>query len=235
MVGTPIGNLGDIGLRALEVLRRADLVLAEDTRRSGRLLQHYGIKAPLTSCHQGNEAGRGARVVEAIRGGAVVALVTDAGTPGVSDPGERVVAACYEAGVPVRCVPGPSAVAAAISICGFAIGEFVFGGFLPPQSGGRRKRLEAYAVEARAVVLFESPYRLLRLLDDIATLMPERTLFVGRELTKKFEEGMLGDASRLRARFENRSVKGEFVLVLAPLRKRRASGGPAPGANGGDN
>ena len=216
IVGTPIGNLADITLRALETLKAADLIAAEDTRHTRILLDRYEIRAPLASCHKFNEAARTEFILEKIRGGAAVALVTDSGMPAVSDPGSRVVAACRKAGFPVAVVPGPSAVSAAVALCGFGGGGYVFDGFLPPKSGARRKRLERLAGQDVPVVLFESPYRLLRLMGEIEEVMGARGLFVGRELTKHFEEHLAGTPAEIRAAFGTRSVKGELVVVIAP-------------------
>lgn len=223
VVGTPIGNLGDISLRALETLRAADLVLAEDTRHTRKLLSRYEISVPMASCHQHNEKGRSDSIVDRVRDGGVVALVTDSGMPGVSDPGAQVVNACIEAGLPTTVVPGPSAVSSAVALCGFPMAAFVFEGFLPVKSGGRGKRLDALIKEDRAVVLYESPYRLIKLLGQLHDRMPERVVFVGRELTKKFEECRRGLPAEVLAAYEGRTVKGELVLVLAPRRKRKRS------------
>ncbi len=221
IVGTPIGNLGDITLRALETLRAADLVLAEDTRHTRKLLARFEISVPTASCHQHNESAKSDSIVNRLRGGGVVALVTDSGMPGVSDPGAQVVNACLEAGLPVTVVPGPSAVSSAVALCGFPMASFVFEGFLPVKSGGRGKRLDALIDEDRAVVVYESPHRLIKLLGQLHDRMPERPVFVGRELTKKFEECRRGRPSDVLAAYEGRTVKGELVLVLAPQRKRK--------------
>ncbi len=222
VVGTPIGNLGDITLRALEVLRGVDEILAEDTRHTGILLRHHGIGTRMRSCHQFNEAAIRDRVVARIRDGAALALVTDAGTPGLSDPGSRVVTACRAAGLGVWTVPGPSALAAAVSVSGWDLHGFVFRGFLP-HGPGRRRRLLAEALDAGLpVVLYESPHRLLRLLDDIRALAPGALVFVGRELTKKFEESGTEPVETWIKRFDERKPRGEFVVMVRP------DGGGAP-------
>ena len=216
VVGTPIGHLGDVTARALDTLRGADAILCEDTRITRRLLDRYGIRAEMVSCHKFNEAARTESAVARIRGGAVLALVTDSGMPAVSDPGSRIVAACRAAGLPVTAVPGPSAVTTALALCGFAGGAFSFGGFLPHKPGARAKRLAELLARDEAVVLYESPFRLLRLLDELEAAAPARTVFVGRELTKHFEECLTGTPREIRAAFEGRTVKGELVLVVAP-------------------
>ena len=216
IVGTPIGNLQDITLRALEVLRQADLVVAEDTRHSRILLERHGIQSRLFSCHRFNEASRVEAVLDRIRTGASVALVTDSGMPGVSDPGSRVVAACRAAGLPVACLPGPSAVTAAIALCGMGGAGFSFAGFLPRKSGARRRRLQELASRDEPVVIFESPHRLLRTLEEIGEVMGPRQIYLGRELTKHFEESLTGTPTEIRAAFTGRTVKGEIVLVVSP-------------------
>lgn len=220
IVGTPIGNLRDITLRALDTLRDADLVLAEDTRQTRKLCARHEIDTRLVSCHKFNEAARSGWVIERVQGGDAVALVTDSGMPAVSDPGARMVAACREAGIAVTVVPGPSAVTSAIALAGCVDTGFVFEGFLPVKSGGRRKRMEALAGEHRPVVLYESPYRLVKLLTLLGELLPERRLFVGRELTKKFEECGEGTAADLLEAYAGRTVKGELVVVIHPDRSR---------------
>lgn len=214
LVGTPIGNLQDITLRALETLRGVSLILAEDTRQSRKLLERHGLSTPMMSYHKYNEAARVQEVVERLRGGAAIALVTDAGMPGVSDPGARVVAACRAAGLRVFVVPGPSAVTSAVALAGFASGGFIFGGFLPNKSGARRRRLAELGQGSLPVVLFESPYRLLKLVDDVEAVLGARRLVVARELTKHFEEVIEGDPAALRAAFAGRAVKGELVVVI---------------------
>ena len=216
IVGTPIGNLGDITLRALETLKQARWIMAEDTRETHKLLAHFQIATPMQSCHKFNEAARVNWIAEQIRGGAAVALVTDGGMPAVSDPGARTVNSVRAAGLPVFIVPGPSAVTSAVALSGFGGAGFVFEGFLPRKSGARRKRLARWAACEWPVVLFESPYRLLKLLDEIRETLGERELFVGRELTKKFEEGLRGTPTQIAAAFAGRTVKGELTVVIAP-------------------
>lgn len=216
IVGTPIGNLGDITLRALETLKSADLIVAEDTRHTRKLLDRYEIRSPTMSCHKFNEASRVQLLLGRIREGQAVALVTDSGMPAVSDPGSRVVAACRAEDLPVTVIPGPSAVTAAVALCGFAGEGFAFDGFLPRKSGARKKRLARLASCDVPVVLFESPYRLVKLLGEIAEVMGPRRVFVGRELTKQFEEARTGTPADILAAFAGRTVKGELVVIVAP-------------------
>lgn len=216
VVGTPIGNLEDLSPRARATLGGADAILAEDTRVTQKLLARFELHTPLISCHRFNEAGRVAQVTDRIASGQALALVTDSGMPGVSDPGARVVAACRDLGLPVFVVPGPSSVTAAVALSGFESYGFHFGGFLPHKSGARRRRLEEMASLPVPVVLFESPFRFLKLLDEVEEIMPGRALYAGRELTKKFEESRWGTAAALRAHYADRALKGEFVVVIAP-------------------
>lgn len=231
LVGTPIGNLQDITLRALDTLRAADLILAEDTRVSRVLLDRHGIDRPLLSYHKFNEAARADEIVARIRAGAKVALVTDSGMPGVSDPGARLVAACRAAGLFITVLPGPSSVTAAIALAGWESVGFVFGGFLPHKSGARRRQLAEFDQASLPVALFESPYRLLKLMDDVEAVLGAREVFVARELTKKFEETLRGLPADIRAAFAQRTVKGELVVVIAP-RARRVPPPEVPGDEG---
>lgn len=216
VVGTPIGNLRDITLRALDTLREATVILTEDTRHTGGLLAAHGIRTAMLSCHKFNEASRAHQVVSRIQAGEAVALVTDSGMPAISDPGARTVRACREAGLPVAVVPGPSAVTAAIALGGLTGHSFVFEGFLERTEGARRRRLTELGALGMAVVLYESPFRLLRLFDDVEAALGPRRLLVCRELTKKFEEVVEGTPAEVRAAFAARTVKGELVVVLAP-------------------
>ena len=193
LVATPIGNLEDITLRALRTLKECDLVAAEDTRRTGQLLKHFNIARPMVSYFQFNEARRSEEIIGRLQRGEKVALVTDAGSPGISDPGERVVRAARAAGLRVESVPGPCALVAALTASGLATDEFHFIGFLPHKSGRRRKQLEALKGFAGTLVLYESPYRVEKLLGELGELMPERRVVLARELTKKFEEFASGN------------------------------------------
>jgi 16S rRNA (cytidine1402-2'-O)-methyltransferase len=216
LVATPIGNLEDITLRALRVLKECDVVAAEDTRHSGQLLKHFGISKPLISCFQFNETRRSEEILERLREGQKVALVTDAGSPGISDPGQRVVRAAREAGLRVEAVPGPCALVAALTASGLPSDEFHFTGFLPHKSGQRRRQLEQLRSVPGTLVFYESPYRVLKLLDELAELYPTRKTFLARELTKRFEEFRSGSASQLSKEMRGRTVRGEFVVLVGP-------------------
>lgn len=216
LVATPIGNLEDITLRALRTLKECDVVAAEDTRHTGNLLHHFEISKPLLSCFQFNEARRSEQILERLKRGEKVALVTDAGSPGISDPGERVARAAIAAGLRVESVPGPSALVAALTASGLPTDEFHFVGFLPHKPGQRRKRLEALLAIPGTLVLYESPYRVERLLRELAEVFPERRVVLARELTKKFEEFLRGTPAELLAACAGRSLKGEFVALISP-------------------
>ncbi len=226
LVATPIGNLEDITLRALRVLRECDAVAAEDTRRTGRLLAHFGIRKPLLSYHQFNEARRSGEILERLSRGEKLALVTDAGSPGISDPGERVVRAALAAGYRVEPVPGPCALVAALTASGLPTDEFHFVGFLPHKSGPRRRELERLGTVPGTLVLYESPHRLERLLGELAEVMPERPVVLARELTKHFEEFLRGTPAELLARVRQRPLRGELVVLLGPN-----PSGPVPPAD----
>ena len=217
LVATPIGNLEDITLRALRVLRECDVVAAEDTRHSGQFLKHFGISKPLLSYFQFNEAKRSEEIIERLRRGEKVALVTDAGSPGISDPGERVVKAAIAAGFRVESVPGPSALVAALTASGLPTDEFHFIGFLPHKSGQRRNKLESLKSFDGTLVFYESPYRIEKLLGELNEVFPEREVVLARELTKKFEEFLRGKPAELLEMAKKRSLKGEFVVLVGPL------------------
>jgi 16S rRNA (cytidine1402-2'-O)-methyltransferase len=216
LVATPIGNLEDITYRAVRVLGGVDVILAEDTRRTGSLLRHYGMQKPLVSYFRFNEARREEEVLERLRRGERVALVTDAGTPGISDPGQRMVAAAVAAGLRVESVPGACAMVAALTASGLPTDEVHFIGFLPHKSGQRRRQWERLAAISGTLVLYESPYRVGRLLDELVAIMPERRVVVARELTKKFEEYLRGTPGELRSRTQDRTWKGEVTVVIEP-------------------
>ncbi len=216
LVATPIGNLEDITLRALRTLREADVIACEDTRRTRKLLTHYEIQKPLISCHEHNEQQRALEFVERVKSGASVALVSDAGLPGISDPGYRVVQAAIEANVRVIPIPGPSAVDTAVVASGLPTDSFLFSGFLPSKSSQRVKALEALVNEKSTLVFYEAPHRLLRTLDDARTVFGDRSAVVARELTKAYEEFLRGTLSELHAVLAARdSVKGEIVFLVA--------------------
>src|SRR5258708_19008850 len=210
LVATPIGNVEDMTLRALRTLKECDVIAAEDTRRTGQLLRHFGISKPLLSYFQFNEARRSEEIIERLRRGEKVALVTDAGSPGISDPGERVVRAALAAGFRVESVPGPCALVAALTASGLPTEEFHFLGFLPHKSGQRRKRLESLRAVPGTLVLYESPYRIEKLLTELAEIYPGREISLGRELTKKFEEFLRGTGAELLEVARARALKGEF-------------------------
>lgn len=216
LVATPIGNLEDITLRALRVLRECTVVAAEDTRRTGQLLTHFGMRKPLVSCFQFNEARRGVELIGRMKNGEIVALVSDAGTPGISDPGQRLVAAAIEAGLRVEPVPGACAMVAALTASGLPTDEFHFAGFIPVKSGQRARRLTELAALPGTIVLYESPFRVEKLVGELAALMPGRRLVLARELTKKFEEWLRGSPAEIAAVLAARPRKGEFVVVIGP-------------------
>ena len=214
LVATPIGNMEDMTFRAVRVLKECDVVAAEDTRRTGQLLKHFSLSKPMLSYFQFNEAKRSEEILERLQRGEKVALVTDAGSPGISDPGERVVRAVREAGLRVESVPGPCALVAALTASGLPTDEFHFIGFLPHKSGQRRKQLEALKQFAGTLVLYESPYRIEKLLVELAEVFPERQIVLARELTKKFEEFLHGTPAELLEVTKKRSLKGEFVVMV---------------------
>jgi 16S rRNA (cytidine1402-2'-O)-methyltransferase len=215
VVATPIGNLGDITLRALEVLKLADVIAAEDTRHSGILLKHYQIDKPFVSYHEHNEAMRTAQLVERIAAGENVALITDAGMPGLSDPGARLIRECIKRELPLTIIPGPSSILTALVGSGFSMEKFCFRGFLPVKSGRRERELRAAADHDETTIFFESPYRLTKTLKVCIDIMPDRQLCVARELTKKFEEFRRGTASELLTHYEAKPPKGEIILLVA--------------------
>jgi 16S rRNA (cytidine1402-2'-O)-methyltransferase len=218
LVGTPIGNLGDLAPRAVEALRDADVIAAEDTRRTRALLTHAGGRPGrrLLAVHEHNERARAAELVEQIRRGATVAVVTDAGMPAVSDPGERLVRVCVDAGVAVEVVPGPSAALAGLAVSGLSTQRFVFEGFLPRRGSARRDRLGDLAREPRTIVSFESPHHLAETLADLAEVCgTDRPVVLARELTKLHEEVFRGTLGEAVAHVQAREPRGEYVVVLA--------------------
>jgi 16S rRNA (cytidine1402-2'-O)-methyltransferase len=217
VVATPIGNLGDITLRALKLLEDVDLIAAEDTRHSGMLLKHYKIDKPFVSYHEHNEAMRTAQLIERIAAGEKIALITDAGTPGISDPGARLIRECIKRGLPYTIIPGPSSILTALVGSGFSMEKFFFGGFLPVKSGRRVRELRAALEREETTIFFESPYRLTKTLKACIDIMPDRQLCVARELTKKFEEFWRGTADELLTHYTAHPPKGEIVLVISAL------------------
>ncbi len=217
MVATPIGNLDDLTLRALETLRTVDIIACEDTRHTQNLLTRFDIKKRLIACHAHNEEPSAAGIVGLLAAGNDIAFVSDAGTPGISDPGARVVNAVRAAGYKVVPIPGVSALTTLISVTGFVGKTFTFEGFLSPRKGRRKKRLQELLDREEAFVLYESPFRIVKLLEEIAALAPSRRLLVGREMTKSFEEFLDGTASVVAASLTNRpAIKGEFAVCVSP-------------------
>ncbi len=214
LIPTPIGNRGDITLRALETLKRVDGILAEDTRTSGLLLAHFEIKKPLQSFHIHNEHKALEKLIERMQGGEVLALVSDAGTPGISDPGFLLVREAIKAGLTVECLPGPTALIPALVQSGFPTDRFVFEGFLPHKKG-KQTMLKRLAEEDRTVVVYESPHRLVKTLEEMKTLFgPDRRISVSRELTKVHEETVTGTMEEVLSHFSQKEVKGEIVIVI---------------------
>ena len=215
LCATPIGNLEDITLRVLRVLREADLIAAEDTRTSGVLLSHFDIHTPLTSYHKFNEEDKAPELVGKLLSGVNIALITDAGTPAISDPGEHLVKLCIESGVPVTSLPGPSAVITALTISGLSTRRFAFEGFLPTDKKERQERLAALRNEDRTTVLYEAPHRLKKTLAELMEQVGgDRDLVMTRELTKKFETAVRGTVAECLADTEVHEPRGEYVLIL---------------------
>lgn len=221
IVPTPIGNLQDMTFRAIEVLKAVQLILAEDTRNSKFLCQHFGIDTPMQSYHKDNEHKQLQQVVHKIASGTAVALISDAGTPGISDPGFLLVRECLKQGIEVECLPGATAFVPALVNSGFPADRFVFEGFLPHQKG-RQKRLQALSEESRTMIFYESPYRVLKLLNEFKEYFgAARKVSVSRELTKKFEETFRGTVEEAIQHFSTKEPKGEFVVVLEGKPKKQ--------------
>jgi len=215
IVSTPIGNLKDITLRAIETLQEVDFILCEDTRTSGNLLNHFEIKKELISLNAFNEKNKIEFIVNRILSNQTAALISDAGTPLISDPGVRLVSACIEKEIEIIPIPGVSALIAGLSMSGLPTDAFVFEGFLP-QKKGRQTKLKELAEEKRTIVLYESTYRIEKLLKELNEFLPNRFVVVCREITKKFEETWRGFPKDILATLDNRTIKGEFVVVIAP-------------------
>jgi len=214
LVPTPIGNLEDITLRAIRILKEADLILAEDTRTSGLLLKHLGVETPMRSYHQHNEHKVVDEIAEKIESGKTIALISDAGTPGISDPGFLLVRECLRRNIPVETLPGPTAFVPALVNSGLPCDRFVFEGFLP-QKKGRQTRLNGLKEETRTMVFYESPFRLVKTLEQFAEVFgKERSASVSRELSKMFEENKQGTLEELTAHFKAKTVKGEIVIIV---------------------
>jgi 16S rRNA (cytidine1402-2'-O)-methyltransferase len=216
LVGTPIGNLEDITLRALRILREADQIAAEDTRHTQKLLTHYEISRPLVSYHEHNEMTRAPELLIALEQGAKIALVSDAGMPLVSDPGYRLVTLCLRHHIPVVPVPGPSALLAALSACGLPNQEFVFVGFLPARSGERRRALERLRIEERTIILYEAPHRVEECVADAREILGDRPACLAREVTKLHEEFRRGKLSTIAESLDERPARGEITLLIGP-------------------
>ncbi len=216
LIATPIGNLADITLRALEALKAVDIIACEDTRHSGRLLSHHGIRGRLVSLNEHNEARRIPELLAHIQKGGTVALISDAGMPTVSDPGQRLVQSIVAAGARVESLPGPSAVLTALAASGLPTVPFYFGGFLPHKKGQREKEINAATQREATSVYFESPYRIVDTLGMLAAVNPDHRVVVARELTKKFEEFQRGPAQQVLIHYQTRPPKGEITLVIAP-------------------
>jgi len=215
LVATPIGNLEDITVRAARILREADVIACEDTRQSRKLLDHLGISKPLVSYHEHNEAARTAELIERLTAGETVAIISDAGTPLISDPGYRLVIAAIAAAIPVVPLPGPNAAVAALSASGLPTDAFRFCGFLPPKSTARRKIFESLRSEDCTLIFYETPHRILEALEDLEAVLGPRPVVVARELTKVYEEFLRGAASEVRTALAARpSVKGEITLLI---------------------
>ncbi|WP_373017187.1 16S rRNA (cytidine(1402)-2'-O)-methyltransferase [Muriicola sp.] len=214
LVPTPIGNLDDMTQRAIKVLREADLILAEDTRTSSKLLNHFGISRPMQAYHMHNEHKVTDKLIDRMKEGETMALISDAGTPGISDPGFLLTRACIEAGIPVQSLPGPTALIPALVNSGLPSERFTFEGFLPLKKG-RQTRLKELAGESRTMIFYESPHKLLKTLDHfIDTFGPDRPASISRELTKVYEETVRGSLTELRDYYSQNPLKGEFVLVV---------------------
>ncbi len=214
IVSTPIGNLEDITLRAMRVLKEADLIAAEDTRRAKVLMRAHGIEGAVTSFHSYNMAQKTPQLIRALLDGRDIALVSDSGTPGISDPGSVLIAECISSDIPITTVPGPTAFVAALVLSGKPTHKFVYEGFLSSKKARRRRQLEMLKSEERTVVLYESPHRIVKFLEDFIDIMGDREIVLAREITKKFEEVRREKASRQLEHFAERKPRGEFVVVF---------------------
>jgi 16S rRNA (cytidine1402-2'-O)-methyltransferase len=215
LVATPIGNLGDISLRALETLRKVDYVASEDTRKTGLLLKHFEIKKPQISFHEHNEARAGGRILSLLQEGQTVALVTNAGTPGISDPGYTLVRMAIEAGIPMTSIPGPAAFVSALVLSGLPLHSFIFRGFPPHKGGPRRRFLEADKDSPYTLIFYESPHRLLAFLKDALQIFGDRQAVIANDLTKLFESVERGTLSELISKLEDSQLRGEYTVLIA--------------------
>jgi len=216
LVATPIGNLEDITLRAIRILKEADVIACEDTRQTQKLLHHYGIRKEMVSYHDHNELTRSPELVIDLEQGAKIALVSDAGTPGISDPGHRLVTLCLRHHIPVVPIPGPSALVAALAASGLPTEEFLFVGFLPPRSGARRKALDALKTESRTLIFYEAPHRVVETLADASEILGARPAVIAREVTKIHEEFLRGTLPELLESARKRAPRGEITLLIGP-------------------
>ncbi len=221
IVATPIGNLEDITLRALRILKEVDLIAAEDTRHTKKLLSHFGIERPLTSYHEHNEKAKSAQLIHRLKDGVRVALVSDAGTPLVSDPGFRLVREAIHAGIPIIPIPGPSALTAVLSVSGLPTDSFAFGGFLPAKKAARKERLTKLRAEERTLIFYEVPHRVRESLQDLLEILGDRDIVLGREITKVHEELLRGRVSELISKTRPREWRGEITLVVGGAGKDR--------------
>src|ERR1700730_4305536 len=234
LVATPIGNLEDITLRAVRILKEADVIACEDTRQTQKLLQHYGIRKEMVSYHEHNELTRSPELVIELEQGAKIALVSDAGTPGISDPGHRLVTLCLRHHIPVVPIPGPSALIAALGASGLPTEEFLFVGFLPARAGARRKALDALKAEARTLIFYEAPHRVVETLADALEILGAGPAVVAREVTKIHEEFLRGALSELLDSARKRAPRGEITLLIGPgdPQMQRENPGGWPQASG---
>jgi len=215
IVSTPLGNLEDITLRAIRILKEVDLVAAEDTRHTLKLFTNYDIHTSMTSYFEGNEARKTDNLIEKLLNGQTIALVSNAGTPGISDPGYLIIKRCIEENIPIIPIPGATACIAAAVISGLPLHNFAFEGFLSPKSSRRRRRLEEVKNEQRTMVFYVSPYRLVKFLNDALKILGDREIFVANELTKIYEECYRGNISGAIEKFENKKIRGEFTVVIS--------------------
>ena len=225
LIATPIGNLGDISARALEVLEQVDLVACEDTRTSGRLLKHFDLKKKLISYHDFNESSRAGQLLELLKQGQSVGVITDAGSPGISDPAYRVVRTALENNIEIIALPGPTALIPALTASGLPTDRFFFEGFLPPKSGGRARRLESVKDFEHTLVFYESPHRIQKSLQAMLEILGDRPACLAREISKKFEEFIRGNLSDILEQVTERKIKGEIVIIVAgnkPEKKKQA-------------
>lgn len=217
--GTPIGNLDDISFRVIDTLKNVDLIAAEDTRHSRKLLTHFDIKTNIISYHEHNKKGMGIKLLNKLEDGADVAIITDAGMPGISDPGQELIMLCHENNIPVTVIPGPTAVTSAMALSGLPNGKFIFDGFLPNSSKERKEQLLEYANQTRHVVLYEAPHHIVKTLNDINNVLGNRKVVLLREITKKFEEVLHIDVIDAIAMFETDNPRGEYVLIIVGIDK----------------